>query len=388
MKKLLTFITFLVLILTVPLNSVFALNHIQSNENVILEKDQIINSDYFAAGESVTIRGTVNGDVYAVGGKVTVDGEINGDLLVAGGDLNLRGKVSGSVRAAGGQIIVTSIVGKNVSLAGGSINIADTAKIGGNLVAGAGDLNVYSEVGGDITAGAGALTVGNRVGREINAGVGEFTIASSATVLGDINYWSNKDARIETGASLSGKATRFEPTHVPVNKGIETSAKFFGRLAAAYKIISILSALIVGLILIRLVPIYTQNTAKIVSEKPLQTLGLGFIVLCITPILIVILLITIVGIPLAFVLLAVYLLAIYFSKIFVAVAIGSKVLDYLNKKYSLIWALVVGILAYAVVTSIPILGGLAAFLALLMGLGSLAIVKFNLYKSLKGKDLV
>src|SRR5687767_13900949 len=70
--------------------------------NVYLSKGEIINHDYFAAGNTVNLSGTVNGDAYIAGGNVTVDGTVNGDLLAAGGNVTILGKVTGNVRTAGG----------------------------------------------------------------------------------------------------------------------------------------------------------------------------------------------------------------------------------------------------------------------------------------------
>src|SRR3989344_7228032 len=57
----------------------------RQEEIVTLAKDEVIDRDFFGAGQVVEINGTVNGDVYAAGGEVTVSGVVNGDVLVAGG---------------------------------------------------------------------------------------------------------------------------------------------------------------------------------------------------------------------------------------------------------------------------------------------------------------
>lgn len=61
-------------------------------------------TNYFAAGEGVTISGTINGDVFVFGGKTYIDGTVNGDVLAAGGQVTIDGPVSGNVRVAGGDI--------------------------------------------------------------------------------------------------------------------------------------------------------------------------------------------------------------------------------------------------------------------------------------------
>src|SRR3989304_8346367 len=72
--------------------------------SMVLARNEVVNKDYFAAGDTVTISGIVNGDAYLAGGSVLIDGTINGDLLVAGGTIQIQGPVKNDVRAAGGMI--------------------------------------------------------------------------------------------------------------------------------------------------------------------------------------------------------------------------------------------------------------------------------------------
>src|SRR3989344_6092573 len=102
-------------------------NEPEPKKITVLAPDEVVNKDYFAAGEIVEISGTVNGDVYAAGGQVYVDGVVNGDLLVAGGTVTISGEVTQNVRAAGGQITVTGNIGRNTTIAGGNIELTNTA---------------------------------------------------------------------------------------------------------------------------------------------------------------------------------------------------------------------------------------------------------------------
>src|SRR3990167_5151877 len=81
------------LILPLITTGVYAAKNLQRSETVLVPKGEVVEGDYFAAGERVTIAGTVNGDAYVAGGNVVVEGEINGDLIRAGGTVNGRGKV-------------------------------------------------------------------------------------------------------------------------------------------------------------------------------------------------------------------------------------------------------------------------------------------------------
>ena len=73
------FTSFLFLIL-IP-TFVFAQENLRSDEVATLEKDEVIDSDYFSTGEKVVLSGTVNGDAYIAGGNVIVDGVVNGEIF-------------------------------------------------------------------------------------------------------------------------------------------------------------------------------------------------------------------------------------------------------------------------------------------------------------------
>src|SRR3989344_7344771 len=110
-----------------------AQENLRSGEVSILEKVEVINKDYFSAGERVVLSGSVNGDAYLAGGNILVDGNIDGDLLVAGGNVNISGVIKGDVRAAGGSVEISGAVGGNVTAVAGNIRVGKGAEVLGSL---------------------------------------------------------------------------------------------------------------------------------------------------------------------------------------------------------------------------------------------------------------
>ena len=377
-------LAFLILLAVTFTTSAFAANNFQRNEVVLLAKDDVVEGDYFAAGERITIAGTVNGDAYIAGGNVIVEGEINGDLITAGGTVNIRGKVAQDVRVAGGQVTVSGDVGGNVTLVGGSLEVSDSAKIAGSLVSAGGNLSVFAPIGKGATIGVGSATIGNLINGDVTAGVGELALTPSAKVDGDLTYWSDADAQIQDGAEVSGKTTH----NFPQKKEKQESKKALGGLLAFFKIASFLAALIIGVILIKFAPQFTKATAETVANKTALSLGIGLAALIITPLLILIIAVTIIGIPLTLILLALFLITIYLSKIFVSVAIGRKIVEMINQKVGDYAVFILGLLVYTLITLIPIIGAVVAILALLAGFGAIVITKKNIYKQLRVKKLI
>lgn len=373
-----------VLIFLFITSSVYAARNLQRSETVLVPKSDVVEGDYFAAGETVTITGIVNGDAYVAGGNVIVEGVINGDLLTAGGVVNVRGKVAQDVRAGGGQVTVSGDVGGNVTLVGGTLEIADSAKIAGSLVSAGGNLSVFAPIGKGATIGAGNATIGNSINGSVTAGVGELTLTPSAKVSGDLNYWSDKDANIAEGAEVSGKTIH----NFPPKKERPEARKVLGGIFGFFKIVSFLAALLIGVILIKLAPQFTENTSDTILKKPATSLGIGLLALIIVPIVILIAAITIIGIPIALILLVLFLITLYLAKIFVSVAIGKRLVEVTKLKAGEYATFILGLLVYTILTLIPIIGVIVGILVLFSGVGAIVMTKKSVYKQLRTKKII
>ena len=376
MKKLLLVAVSSVLLLALAV-PIFAQEEKQENfkqgEVVTLPAGETINRDFFAFGERVEISGTVNGDVYTAGGIVIVDGKINGDLMAAGGMLTISGDVSQDVRAAGGQVTISGNIGQNLTIGGGTVDITDSAKIGGSLVAGVGNINIAAPVGKDVRLGGGNVTLSSRVGGNIDAGVGSLRLTSKAVVGGDLTYWSSKDASIDPAAAISGKVLKHftgQTTPSPTKAlGILVGINIF------LTIISAISTLILGLLIIKFLPRPSQSVVNKLRKKPWQSLGVGFLTVIVTPIVFIILLVTVVGIPLALILLALYLVTLYTVRIFAMRLIGELLFERFKWKANVYTSFILGLIVYFAIQAIPIVGGIWTGLVLLFALGASVLTK-------------
>lgn len=354
-------------------------------EVVTLEEDEVINRDFFAAGDTVEIFGTVNGDVYVAGGVVTVRGVINGDLLVAGGTLNLAGEVMGDIRAAGGNVTINSIVDGNVTVFGGNVEITDNAIITGSLVGGGGNVYVSGPVGKDITFGAGTLTLSSLVGGDIESGVGELKVTSQANLNGNLYYYSDEEATVSDSATISGVIERNDPAKrlaVEVNENeIKRGAKgFLEGVTTTGKMISFTSLLLIGLLILKLFPNYSMNTVAKLKEKTWKSLGIGTLALFVTPIAAFFAMITIIGFPVGLITLLIYFVYLYMSRIFLMLWAGQFLMDKVSKKKNIYGAFLLGLIAYSVVTLIPVVGGFVKFFTLTFSLGAMVLNCKDTYK--------
>ena len=354
------------------------------NKTVVLPKDETVDKDYFAAGETVTISGTVNGDAYIAGGTVNIEGEVNGDLFVAGGVVNLGGTITNDARVAGGEVTISSQINGNLTALGGNVNVTDAANIVGSLVSGSGNLSIFAPIGKGITVGAGNVTLGDTVGGDITAGVGQLTLTPNAQVSGDLTYWSEQDAQVQAGAQITGQTTH----NIPPKPAKDQPKKIFAGVSIAFSIISFISALIFGLILIKFLPFFASETKKIIDQKLFTSMGVGFLAIVLTPIAFIILLLPVVTIPFALILLVIFLITLYLSKIFVAMWTGHRISKIFGWKTGNYLAFLLGLVVIYIITLIPIIGWLIWLLVVLTGTGGVVLTKFNFYKQLRSKNLL
>jgi len=371
MKKLI-FAIFSILILITPVTASAQSNSMNKQKVVTVGKDQIIAQDYFNAGDKVVIDGTVNGDAYIAGGQVDVNGTIKGDLLVAGGEVTVRGAVVQNIRAVGGTILIEGTVGRNVSIVGGSLTLGKNAKINGNAAL----------VGGDVS-------LGSVVNGSVIGAIGNLQIFNDAQVKGNLTYWSDTEAQIANGASVSG-AVNFNQTNVKnrLDNSSEKAQKAANGFGVFMKLITFASTLIVGLLLVRFMPVFSSKTAEFVSTRFWKTMSSGFVIIVATPVLIILLLVTLIGIPFAIFATIGYMGLIYFSKFFVAMALGKYLSQAWKSHLSVSWQFVVGMAMFYLLGMIPVIGFFVKLVTLFAGVGALFLSKKEYFTSLRAKKLL
>lgn len=386
MKKLLILVPVLLLLLLDPVAIVVGESKDETKIST-LPAGEVVNKDYFATGDVVEVSGTVNGDVYAFGGQVLVDGKVNGDLITAGGTVTISGDISQDLRAGGGQITISGQIGRNVTIGGGSVEFTDDADVRGSVLAGAGNITLAAPVGSNIKIGAGNLTISNKVNGDVEAGVGSLRLTSKAQIKGDITYWSDRNASIDENAFVSGKVVKKAAPVAPK----PPIREIFGGFAAFNiftALVGFVSTFILGLILIKITPNFTKTATSTLGTKIWASLGIGLLALILTPIVFIILLVTVVGFPLGLMLIPVYLISIYVARIFVIYWVGNMIFDRTGRKLHEVWALVLGLVIYYILTLVPVVGSIVTFLTIVFGIGAALIAKREMYLAARSKNII
>jgi hypothetical protein len=385
MKKII-FFCFTILLLVTGFTKVASATTNKQDTTIILQKDQIVNHDYFAAGSNVTLHGTVNGDAYIAGGNVLIDGIINGDLIAAGGTIIINGQINHNIRVAGGNVVINnSKIGGNTTIAAGSINLGNTATLAGSLVGAGGELQLSGTIGKETNIVGGNVLISNSINGNVAARTDSLALEQNAKINGNLTYFSNEKAKIAQGATISGT---IKQNIVPAyKKDISQGATaFFTTTSIVFKFVEFIAAFVIGLLLIYLLPVFTSSISKVIKTRFWLSFGIGITTAILTPILFIAMLITILGIPIAFIFLLLIILLSYFAKIYASYIIGEKIFG--ERKIAPVWILLLGLVVFTIASMIPVIGGIFQAVAILVGLGAILIADRDYLLLLRSKKLI
>jgi cytoskeletal protein CcmA (bactofilin family) len=306
---------------------------------------------------------TFDGRLDATAGAVVIAGTVDGDVSATAGSVLVTdtGRVTGDLNATAASVLIEGRVDGDTTVASAALELREGSALGGGLDAGVADARLAGSIGSDAAVDAATLDV-----------------TPTATIEGSLTYRSD-DATIADGATIAGGATADEDLEVASPGGFggdsDTDLPTIPRWVGA--VYSVLSSLLLGAILLLAAPNFSRRLAAVGTGQPLRSAGIGLLTLVGTPVALLILFVTIVGIPLSLVGFLVFGAVVFAATVYGAFVVGTWLLslgDYRNR-----WAaLVVGVVAVALVRQVPVVGGLARVVVLLLGLGALATALYEL----------
>lgn len=333
---------------------------------------------HFYAGGDIDVTAPAE-TVFAAGGDVTVQSKDIGEVFAAGGDVTLTDIVTNRIIAAGGNVDIGGTITKSIIAAGGDVKIHSGTTIGGDAVLAGGDVNIDGDVGGDLVVTGGTVTIAGHVAGDANVRGGKIVFMPGASVAGNLTYRSRDAFAVPEGVTIGGTVSE------GVKKERERWTPGAGFIAGAFAIALIV--MLVGIVVLVFCAVVVMavfrrqidHAAALVTEQPLQSLGLGMLLAIAFPMTIVVLLITIIGIPFSLLLMVVGTVLTVLGVIVAAYWIGMKFRDALSDNQgvpdyfpALGWTLA-GLALFCVVGLLPLVGTMAQFFALTTGLGALVL---------------
>ncbi len=351
--------------------SVHALSVI-TQETITIDEDEIIDENLFAAGNSITINGTVNGDVYAFANDVTITGTVGGDVISGAAQIDISGDVAGNVRAGATTLRIGGHVGKNITAAATTLTLAETAAIDWSAILAGQTVRIDAPISGNITAAGESVSINNTVGNKVDVTLGEngqLSLGKQAEIAGDLTYRGTKTADVNTAAVVLG-----DTIHKQFDANLTVDKNFITRGWILLKLIGLFGALLVGTVLVSIAGPWIRQRMQGFQAQPGIAMLWGLLFLIVTPIAVVLLAFTLIGAPLSLIILIGYLLALYLTKVGVGIMLGELILNRTrkDKPIPMIWTMMLGTFIYVILVNIPTVGWLVALVGTVWFLGALA----------------
>ena len=341
----------------------------------------MMDEDYFSAGGSVELDKRVEGDAFLSGGRIAVRGPVKGDVVVAGGDISAADTVGQDLYAAGGSVAITGQVAGSARIAGAQVTISPRGGVAGKATVAAANLRMAGRVGRYLAVYAESVRIEGEVGGDLRIVARLVEIGPDAKIGGKLIYRSPQLAKIDATAVIAGGVT-----HVPM----EWPSGKLGSLSRVATWISIvllvLSALLIGVIVIVAFPKFSAAAAHTVWSDPWKSLALGFCLLLCLPVSAIVFMLTVIGIPLGVAVLLFYPVMLLLGFTTGALFLGDRVAIWIARRRGAMVkpglryaALSASLLTLLLVCKIPLVGCGMAFVVMLFGLGAFWICAYRAY---------
>jgi hypothetical protein len=349
----------------------------QETGHTIIKREPI-DRDFYAAGQVVHLLGPVNGDVTIVGQRLTVDGAVTGDVMSAGESVTINGDVLDDIRVAGRQVQVNGTVGDHIVAAGETVTLGPSAKVGSWAWLAGQQVEILGKVGKELKVTGQEVIIAGEVGGPVTITANRVRILGDAVIHGPLRVKSPKAPVIAKGAKIQGDV-KYLPTpeveHAPLAKVVLLAGLMFT-----------LGLILTGIVYYLLFPRFSVASARNIGKAPLPSLGLGFMVLLLTPLLVIVLFSVGVGFLLGILLAAVYLLMVVSGGLTGVIYVSDVALCRLFKKSEAgkgvtVLVLLGAFVVFALVQLIPLLGSIVVFVLSVMGIGAMQYQFWQQYKA-------
>ena len=271
---------------------------------------------------------------------------------------------------------------------GGSFTLGSGEELDGDLVIFFGDaiLEEDSRVDGNVVVMGGSARVAGEVNGDVVTFGGNLVLRATAVVDGDlVNIGANivRDDRAVVGGSQV-EGLEFEgfprfwtfPTRLSFNRGTDLWSRSIFNIFKAIFVALALAAL--GLLVVLFWPKQTGVVGQATLAAPLPSGGVGLLTGVVAVVLMVLLAITICLSPVAFLLGVALLVAGIFGWIAIGLLVGQRLLEAFKVKgITSLMAVAAGTLLISLLSAIPCLGALIAFVVGCLGLGAVVLTRFG-----------
>ncbi len=394
----------------------------QIGEQCTVGADQTITGNLHALCQSVVIDGTVKGDVVAVAWSVTINGTVEGEIVAIAGQLVINGSVGGDMRTLAGRLLVAPgarLTAGHADVAGIGLSAEVMAPVFGDFLYVGYQGIIASTIGGDVQFNGAALVIDGPV-----AGSAEVTInrppiqppdipalglafrppgfvlgvgtVDYPRIRGQLHYQAPESLAIEPG--MVGGDVQFTPgpseARIGVSPVSEVVGGYIGRILR-----DLLALMLVGLIVLFVAQNGLMASAWRLKVRTASAFGYGLAALLLfVPAALLLLLVSLTILVLVHLVtlgeltLMTTVLLLMVNLVFVGGAcfvmiflarlavcyvigqwLGRRLFIASDRATTLVISLLLGVLAYAVVSELGAIGLLLNLLAICFGTGAIIL---------------
>jgi cytoskeletal protein CcmA (bactofilin family) len=401
----------------------------KSGGDILIPQGEVVADDLYVGAENFTLEGTIKGDlvVFASVVHITPGGVVEGDLLAGAQTIIIEGEVQDDARVGGAAIVLGSdaVIADDLITSGYSLETMTGSQVGGDVLFAGFQAKLSGDIEGSLVVFANGLDLQGSVGGDVTAELGSaedippflpfgfipnmppipsvsggLTVGSGAQIGGDLEYTSEQRFEIP-GGIVTGEETRIEPAPSPEEELEEQVTPSSVNIWFIQNLRNLLALLVLGLLMAWLTPRFLENSAQALRSKPWHSLGLGllsfavifFAVLILGAVTVLLTLILglitlgelvwvtiIAGILVISILVFVFIISVmYLSKLVASFLVGRLILERIKPEWaeSRYWPMVLGVILFAILVSIPYVGWLIGTLAMLFGLGALFLLEID-----------
>ena len=389
-----------------------------------VQMDGTVNGIVIAGGTTITITGTVNGDVIACGKTIILSDTavVTGNVFAGAQSITINGTIGGSLFAGSTEVTLgaTSSVGRNTYYGGYSLTSQSGSVIGKDLRAGAYQAILHGEIKQDAAISAGAVELYGKIGHNAEFWLGDSKQTNTnAYMPGNFPVAIKPGLRVDPSAQIAGKliytsSQKYDISAVPAGgivyntpSPVEKPKATFGPGLVAqetgngfkvwHALSSLITLLLAGALAVGLFGKCFGKTVDVAQKRTLASAGVGLLVIvaAIPAFMLAAGVIVLVGIILSFISLggltypiiglglsalglagAVLIVLIsVVSKLIVAYLVGELIFKSFKVNLTGGWQkalpLIVGVLIYVILSSLPFFGWLFNLIATIIGLGAI-----------------
>jgi len=337
-----------------------------AKDSFVLDSEK--SQNLYLTNSEVAIDSSLYGDLFAFSQRVDINGLVRDDVNAVTSLFDLQGTVGSDVRLISTTTVIDGTVFGEVMIVGNYVKITKDSAIGGPVNINANTVIIDGTLKGDLNVKADKVILNGIVEGNAVITTSSLELGPDAKIMGDLSSTRNVD---ETSTHVDGIVTKLKGRDDPSNFTSITLSR----------IGLFLMIFLIGTALILCSRKSTEKTAKAMYSKFLLSMLIGFVALVVAPFVAILLLFTVVGLPLALLIVAIYLMLLILAAGFSAIFIGKLNTKIVKKKNSLWLELLIGALALALVSIIPVIFALVLVFIGFVSVGAMLLVAIGKDKS-------